>query len=415
MLLAGGSVAGAARRRTTSASSRLFLSAAERARPAHVRSALIATLFGSAANVATLAFAAVVCGWLAYARSGCALSVVVAALEVLVISTRCGIILSYRRPDRLQQAGHDEAWLTGFGWLALASSALWGSLCFLALATTHDAVLYAIPILSTVGIAGSVAARNSAVPRLAKSQLVLSLGPILAGCVLADDPDFRVLLLLVPAMAAGLFILIDERNAQLLALIEARYELDRLSHLDAVTDIANRRTFNERLERCLAARSRFALVMVDIDHFKRFNDTFGHPTGDLVLARVATILKSELRKAADLVARYGGEEFAIMIDDVDLRGAVVTAERVRARVEETFARAVAGGRITISLGVAINDASRDADDIVQRADDALYRAKRTGRNRVAVAREPMAAWADRTPISADGPPDLSPAKLRRSG
>ena len=85
MLLAGGSVAGAARRQTTSASSRLFLSAAERARPAHVRSALIATLFGSAANVATLAFAAVVCGWLAYARSGCAVSVVVAALAVLVI------------------------------------------------------------------------------------------------------------------------------------------------------------------------------------------------------------------------------------------------------------------------------------------------------------------------------------------
>lgn len=412
MLLAEGSGTGRSLRRTASASSCLFLSAAERARPVHVRSALIATLFGSAANVATLAFAAVVCGWLAYARSGCALSVVVAALEVLVIATRCGVILSYRRPGRLHQAGDAEAWLARFGWLALASSVLWGGLCFLALATAHDAVLYAIPILSTVGIAGSVAARNSAVPRLAKSQLALCLGPILAGCVLADDHGFRTLLLLVPAMAVGLFILIDERHAQLLALIETRYELDRLSHLDAVTNIANRRTFNGRLERCLAARSRFALVMVDIDHFKRFNDTFGHPTGDLVLARVATILKSELRKADDLVARYGGEEFVILIDDVDLRGAVITAERVRARVEETFAQAVAGGRITISLGVAARDAAQDADDIVQRADDALYRAKRTGRNRVAAAREPTATRSDPTPAFVAGPPDASLATLR---
>lgn len=389
--------------------SRLLLSPDERARPVHVQSALIATLFGSATNVATLAFAAVVCGWLAYARSGCALSVAIATLEVTVIAIRCGVILSFKRTSRPLRSGEAEIWLRRFGWLALASSALWGSLCFVSLATAHDAVLYAVPIMSTVGIAGSVAARNSAVPRLAKSQLVLSLGPILAGCVLADDHGFRALLLLVPAMAAGLFILIDERNTQLLALIEARHELELLSRTDAVTKIANRRTFDEQLDRRLGARTRFALVMVDVDHFKDFNDTFGHPNGDLMLARIATILKSEMRKTGDLVARYGGEEFAILIGDVDLPGATAIAERIRWRVEDTFRDAAAGGRVTVSLGVAAADAECDAADIVQRADDALYRAKRAGRNRVAIGSGSMATHFGRTPMRQVTSSDLSPA------
>ena len=373
----------------------MFLSPTERARPDHIRSALIATLFGSATNVATLAFAAIVCGWLAYARGGCALSILVAAIEALVIATRCGVILSFQRAGQLNRSGESETWLCRFGWLALASSTLWGSLCFLALATAHDAVLYAIPVMSTVGIAGSIAGRNSAVPRLAKTQLVLSLGPILVGCVLADDHGFRALLLLVSAMATGLFILINERNAQLLALIETRHELDLLSRIDAVTNVANRRAFDDQLKKRLVARARFVLVMIDVDHFKRFNDTFGHPTGDLMLTRIATILKSELRKPDDPVARYGGEEFAVLVDDVDLSCAAVTAERIRERIEDTFYDAAPGGRVTISLGVAINDAREFAGDIVQRADDALYRAKRTGRNRVVVSSETMAVHAVR--------------------
>ena len=377
----------------------------ERARPDHVRSALIITLFGSATNVATLAFAAIVCGWLAYARGGCALSVVVAALEALVIATRCGVILSFQRASQSNRLGECETWLCRFSWLALASSTLWGSLCFLALATAHDAVLYAIPVMSTVGIAGSVAARNSAVPRLAKTQLVLSLGPILVGCVLADDHGFRALLLLVPAMATGLFILINERNAQLLALIETRHELDVLSRIDAVTNVANRRAFDGQLKKRLVAGARFALAMIDVDHFKGFNDTFGHPTGDLMLARIATILKSELRKPDDLVARYGGEEFAVLIDDVDLFCAAATAERIRERIEDTFSDAAAGGRITVSLGVAANDAGGFADDIVQKADDALYQAKRSGRNRVAVSSEAMATHATRAPAEVAGSAD----------
>ena len=256
-------------------------------------------------------------------------------------------------------------------------------------------MLYAIPVMSTVGIAGSVAARNSAVPRLAKSQLALSLCPIVVGCLLADDHGFRTLLLLVPAMAAGLVILINERNAQLLALIETRHELDLLSRIDAVTKIANRRTFDEQLSRRLGAQECHSpSVMVDVDHFKRFNDTFGHPTGDLMLARVATLLTSEMRRSEDLVARYGGEEFAALIDVVDLSGATATAERIRGRIEETFRDAPAGGRLTVSLGVAATDAAGGANDIVQRADDALYRAKRAGRNRVAVSRSPTALAAD---------------------
>jgi len=133
--------------------------------------------------------------------------------------------------------------------------------------------------------------------------------------------------------------------------------------------------------------------MLDVDHFKQFNDTFGHPAGDEVLRQLARCL-NDARRANDVVARYGGEEFALILVDTAKFTAAKVAERVRERVfSHDFAEAAHGGKaskITVSLGVAtFPDDGSDAEALVRAADTALYAAKRAGRNRVVLATTAM--------------------------
>ncbi|CAG0960800.1 putative diguanylate cyclase DgcQ [Phycisphaerales bacterium] len=126
-------------------------------------------------------------------------------------------------------------------------------------------------------------------------------------------------------------------------------------------------------------------VMVDVDHFKAVNDTHGHHTGDLVLKQVAELLRATGR-TEDAVGRYGGEEFCLILPDTDTAGAKAVAERLRASIAAT---PIQGVSITASLGVADNQRGRlTVEQVLQRADEALYRAKRSGRNRVELAGDP---------------------------
>lgn len=166
-------------------------------------------------------------------------------------------------------------------------------------------------------------------------------------------------------------------------------ELAQLSNVDALTGIANRRRFDEVLQREWGRRGRgsgqLVLLMIDIDHFKPLNDQFGHFTGDEVLRGVALALASCARRDSDLVARYGGEEFAAILPDVDLAGAGALAERMRAVVEAMPLPVALGERhVTVSIGVACAEESgSDIYAFTGAADGALYDAKRGGRNRVA--------------------------------
>jgi len=164
-------------------------------------------------------------------------------------------------------------------------------------------------------------------------------------------------------------------------------ELERLSTTDGLTGLVNHRALMQRLEE-EATRSKrterpFAVMMADVDHFKQYNDEFGHPAGDEVLQRIAALLK-EATRTVDCAARYGGEEFAILLPETELDGAMEVAERIRARVEQTE---FPGRAITMSIGLAVfpKDAA-DTKGIVAAADDALYVAKRAGRNQVVQAR-----------------------------
>lgn len=169
----------------------------------------------------------------------------------------------------------------------------------------------------------------------------------------------------------------------------------RASLVDPLTKVANRKGFDDRLMQEVRAASEqnraLSLAIMDIDHFKRFNDTFGHQTGDQVLRLVAMTVKSSI-KGSDLVARYGGEEFAAILPHTGLDGARAVAENIRKAVhaKQLLKRSTNEnlGRLTISIGVAQWRSGEDASRLIERADECLYGAKRAGRNRVIAENDP---------------------------
>jgi diguanylate cyclase (GGDEF)-like protein len=161
--------------------------------------------------------------------------------------------------------------------------------------------------------------------------------------------------------------------------------------VDGLTGIANRRFFDERLLAEWRHHQRsLAILMIDIDHFKGYNDHYGHQAGDNCLRRVATTLGASMQRAHDLAARYGGEEFICMLPECDLQGAITKAEALRAAVaalEIPHAASPTGDRLTLSIGVAatIPPSQASPDTLVASADAQLYLAKQAGRNRVRAA------------------------------
>lgn len=170
-------------------------------------------------------------------------------------------------------------------------------------------------------------------------------------------------------------------------LQEANETIERLARTDVLTGLANRRALQEAFERESARGKRLgehlSLIMADLDHFKSVNDRYGHGTGDQVLARIAAVLASQLRPY-DLAARYGGEEFVLLLPGTSIEGAISVAERVRKAAMEVEVSGVPGP-ITISLGVATWRIGETPEELIGRADAALYQAKSAGRNRVEAA------------------------------
>jgi len=189
---------------------------------------------------------------------------------------------------------------------------------------------------------------------------------------------------------ARLQTLVEERTA---ALERLNQELQRLTATDGLTGVANRRRFDEALDhewrRAVRAQAPLACVMLDIDHFKLFNDRYGHLQGDACLRQIARCLVTAVRRAGDLVARYGGEEFAIVLPGTSVQGAAQLAEHLRASVEAmsiTHESSDTAPHVTVSVGVAVTTPVMGITPqvLVAGADRALYTAKRGGRNRVAV-------------------------------
>jgi diguanylate cyclase (GGDEF)-like protein len=167
--------------------------------------------------------------------------------------------------------------------------------------------------------------------------------------------------------------------------------LRSLSFLDGLTGIANRRRFDDTMarewRRCARSHQPLSLVILDVDHFKSYNDHYGHQAGDECLRLVAAVLADRVKRTGDLVARYGGEEFVCLLPETDNDGALQVAERLRGAVEDCAIPhdcSPVASHVTISLGVAtvVPVVDESPDQLTQMADQLLYQAKRSGRNRV---------------------------------
>ena len=181
----------------------------------------------------------------------------------------------------------------------------------------------------------------------------------------------------------GLRMKLRDRN---LKLKQAVATIEELVSLDSLTGIYNRRhlfqILNQEINRCGRSQNTFCLCIMDIDHFKQVNDTYGHLAGDAVLREMADNVSRELR-SIDCFGRYGGEEFLMVLPQTALEGALIKAERVRQQVESLVFPKVAGNfRITVSIGVAEHKKGEGVDDTLARADQCLYAAKDAGRNQV---------------------------------
>jgi diguanylate cyclase (GGDEF)-like protein len=161
-------------------------------------------------------------------------------------------------------------------------------------------------------------------------------------------------------------------------------ELERLSTTDALSGLKNKGAFSPRLEDEIARAKRYnlplSLLFLDIDKFKEFNDTFGHPAGDEAIQQVSRIIETYTRPS-DFVARVGGEEFAVILPSTDAQGAFIMAERLRQGLESSI---WTKRHITISIGLAeMSETLENSSNLIDAADKALYEAKRNGRNRTA--------------------------------
>ena len=188
------------------------------------------------------------------------------------------------------------------------------------------------------------------------------------------------------------------REAELLEttmkLRKANAILERLSYIDGLTGVGNRRYFDElylkEWKRARRERAPVALLMLDIDFFKAYNDFYGHQAGDVCLARIAQAIAGSLKRPVDFVARYGGEEFAVVLPHTDLDGARTVARGISRAVHElkiNHGASMVGDRVTVSIGAAalVPERDDDPDTLLHAVDAALYRAKEEGRDRIVAA------------------------------
>jgi diguanylate cyclase (GGDEF)-like protein len=186
---------------------------------------------------------------------------------------------------------------------------------------------------------------------------------------------------------------VDRRANAEAALKAANQELQRLAYVDGLTQIPNRRSFDKRLfqewRRARRSQKPLAIVICDVDYFKKYNDTYGHQLGDECLFRIAQTIAAVVQRPSDLVARYGGEEFVILLPDTDIEGAILIAQAMRSAVHSLCIEHRASDIsqfVTMSFGVSSMEPSVDisSENLVKKADQALYQAKQRGRNRVSL-------------------------------
>jgi len=187
---------------------------------------------------------------------------------------------------------------------------------------------------------------------------------------------------------SGIIVKLRVRNQ--IQIINQLRTIERLSMIDQLTDMPNRRSFDERLHmewnQAIREHTPISILMMDLDRFKNLNDVYGHQQGDIVLQKIAKVFQNTFRRSGDFAARWGGEEFIVLLPNTRLSGAMDVAEKIRSAVESAVIPCADGSnlKITISIGVNSEEPVQDSSiyDFIYNADKALYAAKDAGRNRV---------------------------------
>ena len=277
--------------------------------------------------------------------------------------------------------------------ITLGSTALVAGVLLLDLLTPLGAAvdgLYAIAVLM------------SALARLPRLCLVVAVATsvlVLSGLWFSEDREVSWQIVAINRVVALILVWVTywliqriERSRQVLErrdaeLAERNALLARLVDEDPLTGVANRRRFDEVLQiefgRSQREQAPLSLLMIDIDHFKEYNDRCGHPAGDECLIRIAEAVRAQLHRPTDTLARIGGEEFAVLLPGTRCDGASERAETIRAAIEGLAVAHPRGGAVTISIGVATTRGlagPRTGEELLELADRALYRAKDSGRN-----------------------------------
>jgi diguanylate cyclase (GGDEF)-like protein len=359
-----------------------------------------AMLEGSAA----LALVEAICAY----RTGSSIFLALLAAVLATTAGRYVLTIWFRRNERRdypQQGGTPEMWARRFVAGLVCSSILFGATTLVVCLDFHDPALQLLVFMvEGAWIAGSTQ-RNAASPMAVASQTaVISVTAIISAMWSGSPVVLWVVPFVVAHMLAARSALAFFGDLHLNTLLTeqrleaANAQLMELSSTDGLTGINNRRAFDAEFQREVGRAARnadtLALIMIDVDFFKAFNDRYGHTAGDACLREIAAITEGALHRPRDFAARFGGEEFAVMLPGTPLEGACDVAERIRRSVLHG-ARLHAGspfGHVTISLGVAstVPKPGSKPQHLIDVADQALYQAKKGGRNQVCVAGAPQA-------------------------
>lgn len=308
-------------------------------------------------------------------------------------------------------SAHPLAWLRGGAALIAVSGLVWGAMMFWSTRAANDTQLLVATAVTLGAVMITITSASYWPAHLAfhvPASMLTAVGFFTSGRPGHIQIGIATIILCVGMMVSGRRIggmivhsmrlaaenatLVDQLHDQTRQLSDANDELAQLSNTDALTTLANRRGFSAALEqqwsRAIARNQSIALLAIDVDHFKAYNDRYGHAAGDLCLQVVADVLSSSARGTSDVSARIGGEEFAVLLPGASPDAAMLVAERIRATIEsfsmEPAADLPAATTVSIGVHALMPEPGTDASRLLDHADRALYHAKNAGRNRVSL-------------------------------
>ena len=306
---------------------------------------------------------------------------------VMLVFNALRLVAKARFPDRPLDISEVKAWDRRLTASAFLSGCMWGfagGFFFLQGETGHNFFLTILIVGMSAAAATSLSYHRSAYPAFFLPAMI----PVTCLLILEAGAAEKVIGMVIPFYFTLMYLLSRKIYEAAHLSIVARINSQQLAYYDPLTGVANRRAFEEILKkewlRALRSGQPLSLIITDIDDFKRYNDTYGHATGDEVLKAVSTMIEGRIRRGTDLVARIGGEEFAIILPETDIAGAEAFTTQIRKHCRQLKSGSGRYDEVpTLSAGISVvvPNQKSNVESLFDLADSALYEAKRGGKNR----------------------------------